>query len=172
MRNTQKENVAEHSFITAMVAHALCVISNELYGGKLNADRAATLALYHEAAEVLTGDLPTPVKYHNDGIRSAYKSMEREAEKKIVGVLPENLKSVYEPLVSPVADDPEYKYVKFADKIAALIKCNEELSVGNVEFKTAADSILKSLSAVSDKAVKYFLDNFISSFGLSLDESL
>ena len=172
MRNTQKENVAEHSFMTAMIAHALCVISNELYGGKLNADRAATLALYHEAAEVLTGALPTPVKYHNDGIRSVYKAMEREAEKKIVGVLPENLKSVYEPLVSPDTTQSEYKYVKFADKIAALIKCNEELSVGNNEFKMAADAMLKSLRAVPDKAVEYFLNNFISSFGLSLDESL
>ena len=92
MRNTRRENVAEHSYITSLVAHALCVIENEFYGGKLNADRAAVIALYHESAEVFTGDLPTPVKYYDDGIRNAYKKLESKAESKIVSFLPDALK--------------------------------------------------------------------------------
>ena len=160
MRNARRENVAEHSFIT------------ELYGGNLNADRAAVLALYHEAAEVFTGDMPTPVKYYSDEIRTAYKAIEREAEKKLVGFLPERLQGAYGGLVSPDKTSEEYKFVKYADKIAALIKCNEELAAGNAEFAAAKESAEKSLRALGEKAVDYFLDTFAADFGLSLDESL
>ncbi len=172
MRNTRKENVAEHTYITAMVAHALCVIKNEFYGGKLNADYAATLALYHEAAEVFTGDLPTPVKYHSDEIRSAYKSIEHKAEKKLLDFLPEKLRKYYASAVSQDKASPEYAYVKYADKIAALIKCKEELAAGNAEFKAAEASAENALRKLKVDAVDYFLDNFLDSFGLSLDDSL
>lgn len=172
MRNTHKENVAEHSFVTALIAHALCVAQNELYGGKLNADRAATLALYHESAEVLTGDLPTPVKYYGEDIRKAYKDLEHTAERKLIGYLPEELKGAFEPLVSQVKSEPEYAFVKYADKIAALIKCNEELAVGNTEFKTAKESTEKFLRDQKVQAVDYFLNNFAEAFGRSLDETL
>lgn len=172
MRNTRKENVAEHSFITAIVAHALCVIENELCGARLNADRASALALYHESAEVFTGDLPTPIKYHSDEIRSAYKAIEGKAEKKLLGFLPDELKEAFSQYVSPDKNEPEYKFVKYADKIAALIKCNEELAAGNSEFSAAAKTTEKSLRALSVESVDYFLDNFLGSFGLSLDESI
>ena len=172
MRNTRKENVAEHSYITALIAHALCSIQNELYGGKLNADRAATLAIYHESAEVLTGDLPTPVKYYGDDIRKAYKSLESTAENKLLGYLPTELESTFSPLVSQDKSSPEYAFVKYADKIAALIKCSEELACGNAEFKAAKESAEKFLRAQNVQAVDYFLNNFAEAFGKSLDETL
>ncbi|MDE6397902.1 MAG: 5'-deoxynucleotidase, partial [Clostridiales bacterium] len=168
MRNARKENVAEHSYITALVAHALCTVQNELYGGNLNADRAAVLALYHEAAEVFTGDMPTPVKYYSDEIRTAYKAIEKEAEQKLIGFLPAQLQGAYGGLVSPDKTSEEYKFVKYADKIAALIKCNEEFAAGNAEFAAAKASAEKSLRALGEKAVDYFLDTFAADFGLSL----
>lgn len=172
MRNTRKENVAEHSYITAVIAHALCVIQNELYGGKLNADTAAVLALYHEAAEVFTGDLPTPVKYYGEDIRKAYKDIESKAEQKLTEFLPAPLKKSFSAYVTHKTETEEIKYVKYADKIAALIKCNEEAACGNGEFTAAGKSALKALRAAGVESVDYFLDNFIASFGLSLDETL
>lgn len=172
MRNTRKESVAEHSYVTALAAHALCTIENELYGGNVNAERAALLALYHEAAEVFTGDMPTPAKYYSEEIRTAYKAIEKEAEQKLVGFLPESLQNAYGSLVSPDKDSAEYRFCKYADKIAALIKCNEELAAGNAEFRAAKESTEKSLRALRQPAVDYFLDTFADTFGLSLDESL
>ncbi len=172
MRNTRKENVAEHSYMTALVAHALCVIANELYGESLDAHNAAVLALYHEAAEVFTGDLPTPVKYYGEEIRTSYKEIERKAEQKLIAFLPEELRHTFGTLVSPDRSAPEYAYVKYADKIAALIKCKEELAAGNHEFRMAYATIEKNLRAQAVPAVAYFLDTFADSFGYSLDESL
>lgn len=172
MRNTRKENVAEHSYITAVVAHALCVIENELFGGELNPEKATVFALYHDSAEVFTGDLPTPVKYHSEEIRAAYKAIEEKAEKKLLEFLPNELKEAFAKTVSPEKSEPEYKFVKYADKLAALIKCNEELSAGNAEFAAAKKSIEKTLESIPEKSVKYFLQNFADSFGLSLDETL
>ena len=172
MRNVRTENVAEHSFVTSLIAHALCEIKNTLYGGKLDADRAAVLALYHESAEVFTGDLPTPIKYHSDDIRSAYKEIEAEAETKLLGFLPDELKKVYAPFVSQDKACPEYAMVKYADKIAALIKCNEELAAGNDEFREAKTSVEKLLAAADEKAVGYFMEHFMPYFGMSLDSSL
>ncbi|MCI8596348.1 MAG: 5'-deoxynucleotidase [Clostridia bacterium] len=172
MRNTRKENVAEHSYITAVVAHALCIIENELFGGELNPEKAAIFALYHDSAEVFTGDLPTPVKYHSEEIRAAYKAIEEKAEKKLLEFLPNELKDAFAKTVSPEKSEPEYKFVKYADKLAALIKCNEELSAGNAEFAAAKKSIEKTLESIPEKSVKYFLQNFADSFGLSLDETL
>lgn len=172
MRNTRRENVAEHSYITALIAHALCVIENELFGGKLNPDRAASLALYHDAAEVFTGDLPTPVKYYGDDIRNAYKSIENAAENKLLGFLPEKLRGEYKKLLSPAESVPGKKFVKYADKIAALIKCREELSFGNREFESAEKSTHAALNSANENSVRYFMENFADSFGLSLDDSL
>lgn len=171
MRNTRKENVAEHSYMTALIAHALCVIQNELYGGKLDPNRAAVLALYHESAEVFTGDLPTPVKYYSDEIRTAYKSIEGEAERKLIAFLPEELQKAYVGIVSP---DPskERTFVKYADKLAALIKCNEEAAAGNGEFRAAKSAAEKTLRDLNEPAVDYFLQTFAETFALSLDESL
>lgn len=172
MRNTRTENVAEHSFVTSLIAHALCEIENTLYGGNLDAGKAAVMALYHESAEVFTGDLPTPIKYHSDEIRSAYKKIEAESESKLLTFLPDELKEVYAPLVSQDKNAPEYAMVKYADKLAALIKCNEELAAGNDEFREAKAATEKALAAADQKAVGYFMKNFLPYFGMSLDSSL
>lgn len=172
MRNSSVEDVAQHTMQVAMIAHALCVIENTLYGGKLDANKAAVIALYHEAAEVVTGDLPTPVKYYDADINRAYKNIEHRAEQKLVDTLPDELKAAFSPFVKADKAEPEYVYVKRADKMSALIKCVEELSVGNKEFEKAYDATLKSLSDVPEKSVKYFLDVFIPAYSMSLDSLL
>lgn len=172
MRNTSVEDVAQHTMQVAMIAHALCVIENTLYGGKLDAERAAVIALYHEAAEVVTGDLPTPVKYYDADINRAYKNIERRAEQKLVDTLPEELKAAFSPYVKADKKEPEYVYVKRADKMSALIKCVEELAVGNKEFEKAYEATLNNLNEVPEKSVKYFLDVFIPAYSMSLDSLL
>lgn len=169
MRNTTKEDVAQHTMQTAVIAHALCVIENKLYDGKLDADKAAVLALYHESAEVVTGDLPTPVKYYDDDINRAYKNIEGRAEEKLLGTLPDELKNAFTPLVQPDKSSPEYRMVKCADKLSALIKCVEELAVNNNEFKNAYEATIKGLNNAPEKSVKYFLDVFIPAYSMSLD---
>jgi len=169
MRNTSVEDVAQHTMQVAMIAHALCVIENTLFGGDYDADRAAVLALYHESAEVVTGDLPTPVKYYDDDINRAYKNIEHRAEQKLIDTLPEELKSAFAPFVKPDKNDREYVFVKRADKMSALVKCVEELAVGNNEFKNAYDATVKGLNEVSEKSVKYFLETFIPAYSMSLD---
>ena len=172
MRNSSVEDVAQHTMQVAMIAHALCVIENTFYGGKLDANKAAVLALYHESAEVVTGDLPTPVKYYDDDINRAYKNIEHRAEQKLIDTLPEELKAAFSPFVKADKSEPEYVYVKRADKMSALIKCVEELSVGNKEFEKAYDATLESLKDVPEKSVKYFLDVFIPAYSMSLDSLL
>lgn len=169
MRNTSVEDVAQHTMQVAMLAHALCVIENTLYGGNLDAEKAAVLALYHESAEVVTGDLPTPVKYFDADINRAYKNIEHRAEQKLVDTLPDELKAAFEPFVKSDKSAPEYALVKRADKLSALIKCVEELAVGNNEFKNAYDSTIKSLEGVPEKSVDYFLKTFIPAYSMSLD---
>lgn len=169
MRNTAVEDVAQHTMQVAMIAHALCVIENALYGGKLDANRAAVLALYHESAEVVTGDLPTPVKYYDQAINRAYKNIESRAEQKLIDTLPDELKNAFAPFVKADKGEREYDFVKRADKLSALIKCVEELAVGNNEFKNAYDATLKSLQDVSERSVKYFMDTFIPAYSMSLD---
>ena len=169
MRNTTIEDVAQHTMQVAIIAHALCEIENKLYGGKLDAEKAAVLALYHESAEVVTGDLPTPVKYYDTDINKAYKNIESRAEKKLIETLPDELKDCFSPFVQPDKSLPEYRMVKCADKLSALIKCAEELAVGNKEFKNAYDSTLKILSAAPEKSVKYFIDVFMPAYSESLD---
>lgn len=172
MRNTSVEDVAQHTMQVAMIAHALCVIENTLYGGKLDANKAAVLALYHESAEVVTGDLPTPVKYYDDDINRAYKNIEHRAEQKLINTLPDELKAAFAPCVTPEKSSAEYVFVKRADKMSALIKCVEELSVGNKEFEKAYEATAVSLKSVPEKSVAYFLDTFIPAYSMSLDSLL
>ena len=171
MKSLSDENIAEHSAQVAQIAHSLAVIASTVYGKEVNADRVTTLALYHESSEVITGDLPTPIKYYNPEIREAYKSIESTANKKLLSMLPEELRGEYAPLVEQADDTYEHTLVKAADKLSAYIKCLEELRSGNREFSKAAASLKKEISAYLELAeVKYFCDKFIASFSKALDE--
>lgn len=170
MRNTVSENVCEHSAEVAMIANALAIIDRKFYGGTTDPDRVGMLALYHESAEVLTGDLPTPIKYYNMEINAAYKDIERAAESRILASLPPELTDEFAALVSPDRQSAAYKLVKYADKLAAYIKCIEELKAANGEFKSAHDTIAAELKNCDCPAVRYFMDNFIDAYYLTLDE--
>ncbi len=172
MRNTTTEDVAQHTMQTAMIAHALCIIENVMFGGDYDAEKAAVLALYHESAEVVTGDLPTPVKYYDADINRAYKNIEHRAEDKLIETLPDELKSAFSSFVRPDKSTKESRIVKCADKMSALIKCVEELAVNNVEFQNAYDATKRDLDAAPEKSVKYFMDTFIPAYSMSLDNLL
>ena len=169
MRNTAPENVQEHSHQVAVLAHALAVIRNEKFGGAVDAGQVAVAALYHDASEILTGDMPTPIKYHNPDIRRAYKEVEAVAEKKLLDLLPVELQSVYEPILTGCSGETEI-LVKAADKLSAYIKCVEELKAGNHEFREAAAQTRRALEEYDLPEVRYFLDTFMDSFSLTLDE--
>ena len=169
MRNTAQENVQEHSHQVAVLAHALAVIRNEKFGGAVNPGEIAVAALYHDASEILTGDMPTPIKYHNPDIRRAYKEVEAVAEKKLLNLLPVELQSVYEPILTGCSGETEI-LVKAADKLSAYIKCVEELKAGNHEFREAAAQTRRALEEYDLPEVRYFLDTFMDSFSLTLDE--
>ena len=169
MRNTAPENVQEHSHQVAVLAHALAVIRNEKFGGAVDPGQVAVAALYHDASEILTGDMPTPIKYDNPAIQHAYKEVEAVAEKKLLHMLPQELQSVYAPILTPTDPDVE-RLVKAADKLSAYIKCVEELKAGNTEFREAAAQTRKALEGYGPPEVAYFLDTFIDSFSLTLDE--
>ena len=169
MRNTAPENVQEHSHQTAVLAHALAVIRNERFGGAVDPGLVAAAALYHDASEILTGDMPTPIKYDNPAIRSAYKDVEAVAEGKLLAMLPEGLRDAYRPVLTEV--DPEVRrLVKAADKLSAHIKCVEELKAGNLEFREAAAQTRRALEGYGMPEVRYFLETFLESFSLTLDE--
>ena len=169
MRNTAPENVQEHSHQVAVLAHALAVIRNEKFGGHVDPGAVAVAALYHDASEILTGDMPTPIKYDNHAIRKAYKDVEAVAESRLVHMLPPELQTVYAPILTP-ADPETEKLVKAADKLSAYIKCVEELKAGNLEFREAAAQTRASLEGYGLPEVGYFLDTFMDSFSLTLDE--
>ena len=169
MRNTAQENVQEHSHQVAVLAHALAVIRNEKFGGTVDAGQVAVAALYHDASEILTGDMPTPIKYHNPDIRRAYKEVEAMAEKKLLDLLPVELQGVYEPVLTGQSGETEI-LVKAADKLSAYIKCVEELKAGNHEFREAGAQTRKALEAYELPEVRYFLETFMDSFSLTLDE--
>lgn len=170
MRCNTKENVAEHSFDAAIIAHALCLIKNNYFGASLDEVEAVLAALYHETAEAITGDLPTPVKYYDSQITSAYKRIEKQAEQKMLDMLPPELENDLRKYVEGDVD-PEIKtLVKAADKICAYIKCLEEKKSGNTEFDKAAIKIKHSLSELDMPEVNYFLDNFLEGYMLTLDE--
>ena len=169
MRNTDPENVQEHSHMVAVLAHALAVIQNRYFGGQVDPGAVAVAALYHDASEILTGDMPTPIKYDNPAIRTAYKDVEAVAEGKLLRMLPPELQSAYAPVLT--AMDPEVeRLVKAADKLSAHIKCLEELKAGNAEFREAAAQTRRALEAFDLPEVAYFMDTFLPSFSLTLDE--
>ncbi len=169
MRNTAPENVQEHSHQVAVLAHALAVIRNEKFSGDVDPGLAASTALYHDASEILTGDMPTPIKYMNPAIQSAYKDVEAVAERKLLAMLPEELRGAYAPVLTDV--DPEVeRLVKAADKLSAYIKCVEELKAGNAEFREAAAQTRRALEGYGLPEVTYFLETFLDSFSLTLDE--
>ncbi len=171
MRNVQKENISEHSLQVAMLAHALALIENRKFGGHLNPERAALMALYHDATEVLTGDLPTPVKYHNPAIAREYKEIEKAAEQRLLAMLPAEFLEDFRPLLDSEHQDAEHvRVVKAADTLCAYTKCLEELSAGNHEFELARRRLLAMLDERMTPAVAYFIDTFIPSFSLTLDE--
>lgn len=171
MRNTREENIQEHSLQAAMIAHALGVIRNRVFKGHVNPERIMAFAVYHEAGEVITGDLPTPIKYFNPEIKKAYKQIEALAVEKLLQMLPEELRDEYTGLLElRSADREEFELVKAADKICAYLKCVEELKAGNAEFKKAKATIEKELKSSPLEEVKYFMKSFVQSFDLTLDE--
>ncbi len=175
MRNSRPENLCEHAMEVAMIAHALCTIGNVRYGHELDADRAAVSALYHDASEIITGDMPTPVKYYNNELKRAYKEVEEIANEHLLSRLPEDLKPVYEKVFSQKADGEEAymrRLIKAADKISALIKCIEEEKSGNAEFRTAQQTIRSSIGQMEEEMpeVKDFMQEFLPPYGSTLDE--
>lgn len=171
MRNTINENLSEHSLDTAFIAHFLAVIRNKRFGGNLNAERCALLAMYHDTTEILTGDLPTPVKYFNPEIKEAYDAVEKTAIEKMLSYIPEDLRSEYVPLFEKREEDAElWKLVKAADKISALIKCIEERQMGNTDFNQAEKATLNSIRKLGIPEADIFLEEFIPTYQLTLDE--
>ena len=170
MRSIREENIMEHSQQVTVIAHALALINNKVYGGNVDVNRVVLLATYHEVGEVITGDLPTPIKYFNPEIKSAYKDLERNACEKILGMLPNTLQDEYREYIIPNEDAAEYKLVKYADRLAAYLKCVEEVKAGNSEFKKAKSSIEKELKKADCAEVQYYLKEFAPAFELTLDE--
>ena len=170
MRSNDRENIMEHSAQVSMIAHALAVIGNVYFGKNYNADKVTTLALFHETSEVITGDLPTPIKYYNPQIRDAYKAIEEVANDKLLGMLPDEMTNIYSQIIKADKDCDEMKLVKYADKLSAYIKCISELKASNNEFKKAKNSIEKEIAEIKSDEVKFFVDNFIHPYTLTLDE--
>ena len=178
MRSSRPENLSEHALEVASIAHVLCTIGNLRYGRSLDADRAAVIGLYHDATEIITGDMPTPVKYHNRDIRRAYKDVEEAAARRLIELLPEDLRGVYEQILLPETgenDDGEkylLRLVKAADKLSALIKCIEEENAGNAEFRTARKTIRDTLREMSEELpeIEDFCREFLPAYGKTLDE--
>ena len=169
MRNTRTENVEEHSYEVAVLAHALAVVGQEVFHKDVNPDRVATAALFHDAPEIITGDLPTPIKYFNPAIKSAYDQVEAVAQDKLLGMLPAQLTEAYTPLVR--VEDPQVRrYIKAADKLAAWLKCLEERKAGNREFVQAEEETLHALKDMDMDEVTWFLEHMGEAFGLTLDE--
>lgn len=171
MNNTKIENISEHSMDVAVLSHALVTIANKRFSANLNADRAAVMGMFHDASEIITGDLPTPVKYYNEDIKNAYKQIEGISEKHLLSMLPKELYGEYEPLIDSSKADPELlPYVKAADKISALIKCICENRMGNSEFVKAERTIRETLCNIELPALEVFMEEFLPSYELTLDE--
>jgi 5'-deoxynucleotidase len=169
MRNSLPENIQEHSHMTAVLAHALAVIGREIFGKDVSPEKCALSALYHDASEILTGDLPTPIKYHSEAIRSSYKALEQNACRRLLNFLPDTLRPAFEPLL--LQSDPKIAvYVRTADKLSAYIKCIEERKAGNNEFRSAEIQLLAVLRANPLPELAWFMENFIPAFELTLDE--
>ena len=170
MRNSYTENIQEHSHQVAILAHALAVLRNAYFGGQVDTGAVAVAALYHDASEILTGDLPTPIKYYNPDIRDAYREVEQFSANKLLHMLPEALRPSFDPLLREGYDPGLRTLVKAADKLSAHIKCVEELKAGNAEFKQAAEQTLEALRGYGLPELDYFLEHFLPAFGLTLDE--
>lgn len=173
MNNTRGENLSEHSLEVGMIAHALCVIGNVRYNKKLDVDYAAVVGMYHDASEIITGDMPTPIKYYNRSISEAFKSIEEDADKKLLAQLPEDIRREYEKYFFKPEDKAyEWRLVKAADKISALIKCLDEEKTGNREFVVAKDSTEKAVKKLADELpeVEVFYNECIGAFKKTLDE--
>ena len=172
MRSVNEENIAEHSLQVAHIAHALALIKNKKFGGCVNPDRIATIALYHETSEVITGDLPTPIKYYNSEIRNSYKDIERAANKRLIDTLPEEFRDDYYEIIEPDAESYEHKIVKAADKIAAYVKAVEEMQLGNREFAMAQDTLERDVLKCAEEMpeVALFCEYYLDSFKKTLDE--
>lgn len=169
MRNTETENIQEHSHQVAVLAHALALIANQRFGAQLDPGRVTVAALYHDATEIITGDMPTPVKYYNSTLRDSYKQVEAAAADRLLSMLPPELRPEFEPYLRE--SDPEiHAYVKAADKLSAYLKCVEEVKAGNSEFRLAKEQTWAALMDKPLPALQYFIDQFLPSFELTLDE--
>ena len=169
MNNTKTENISEHSLEVAILAHALVSIANVRLGENLDADRAAVIGLFHDAGEIITGDMPTPIKYYNPAIKNAYKAVEKVAEDRLISMLPDDLIDIYRPLISN-EDEVLEQYVKAADKLSALIKCVEEVRMGNHEFLKAKEATEKAIAAMQLPALDIFMEECMPAYYLTLDE--
>jgi Predicted hydrolases of HD superfamily len=170
MRNSSSENVQEHSHMTAVLAHALAVIRRDVFGGEADPGEAAAAALFHDASEIFTGDMPTPIKYMNDALTTAYKNAEEDAKQRLLATLPPELQPAYGPLLTEQSAGGTAELVHAADKLAAYIKCLEEERTGNREFRLAAEQTKAKLVALGLPEVNYFIENFMEPFSLTIDE--
>jgi len=171
MRNTIKENIAEHSLDVALIAHGLAVISNIYFDGHIDAERVAVLAMFHDATEIITGDMPTPIKYFAPEIKNAYKNVESVAAKQLISGLPKEMRYTYEDILTANPEEKKlWTFVKAADKLSAYIKCIEEMRMGNTDFEQAKISTFDAVKAMNMPEVDYFLDNFMDSYSLTIDE--
>jgi 5'-deoxynucleotidase len=171
MRNSLSENISEHSLEVSILSHALAIISNERLGNHLNAEKAALIGIYHDATEIITGDMPTPIKYFNENIQGAFKAVEEVAAKRLLMMLPEDMRRSYEAIFFPQEDEAQlWKLVKAADKLSALIKCIEERKAGNSEFISAEKSIKAILIAMKLEEVDIFMKEFLPAYDKTLDE--
>lgn len=169
-RNANTENVMEHSWEVAVIAHTLALIKNRYFQGQVDAQAVATAALYHDITEVITGDLPTPIKYHSEAINTAYKQIEKQAELELINLLPAELRADFEALIQhDNMPDEHRQIIKAADKISAYLKCQAELKAGNREFEVAAEQIAEALKNSEQPEVVFFMQAFVPSCGLTLD---
>lgn len=171
MKNSQQESLSVHTLDTAVIAHCLGLLRNRRFGGSCDVNRLVLLAMYHDCSEILTGDMPTPIKYYNPEIKAAYKEVEAVANEKLVSMLPEDLRGDYRPLFYHEGEDPELlRLLKAADKLSALVKCIEEENAGNREFVKAKQSTLKAIEEMRLPEADAFIKEFLPSYGLTVDE--
>lgn len=172
MNNTRNENISEHSLQVAMLSHCLVLIHNKRFGGNLDPERAAILAVFHDTTEIITGDMPTPIKYYNSDIKHAYREIEENAANKLIKMLPDDFKEELEDIIkmNGEKDDELRPFVKAADRLSALIKCIEEMRMGNDEFRKAQETILNSIHNMNMPELNVFESEFLPAFSLTLDE--
>lgn len=170
MRNTVQENDQEHALQAAMIAQALAILRNTRYGGTVDANQVAAMAMFHDAGEVITGDLVTPIKHFSPEVQDAFDKLEHMARGKLLAMLPEDLQEAYAAYLQPDEASEAWRLIKAADRICAYLKCVEEVKAGNGEFAKAKEAIAKDIQAMDVPEVKDFMREFAPSFGLSLDE--